>query len=63
MSESFWSKGDHNTCAFACAVHSLPEVQRAESRFCPHEDLQHVFRKCGSAKPSFFSVIVTFLSV
>lgn len=54
MSELFWSKGDHNTCAFARAVHSMPEVLPRESRFCSHEDLRHVLGNCVSAKSSLF---------
>lgn len=52
MSEPFWSKGDHNTCAFARAIHSLPEFLSRESRFCLCDDLRHVSGSCVSAKPS-----------
>ncbi len=54
MSGSFRSKGDHNTCAFARAVHSSPKVLLGESKFCPREDLKYVLGDYVSAKPSLF---------
>lgn len=61
MSEPLRSKGDHNTCTFARAVHSLPDVLPRESRFCPHEDLQHVLGNCVFANPSLFLSDIFFI--
>lgn len=50
------SKGDHNTCALARAVHSLPELLRRKSRFCPHEDLQHALGELCPRQAKAFSL-------